>query len=72
MVAGKLANLPAYRPTVSASIEALTQRQAAELLNVSRPSVQRAREVLDHGVPELVAAVERVEMVMRFHERTVE
>lgn len=73
LVAGKLANLE-RGANQHASIDAstVTQTQAAELLNVSRPSVQRAREVLDHGAPELVAAVERVEMVMRFHERTVE
>lgn len=60
MVAGKLANLE-RGANQHASIDAstVTQTQAAELLNVSRKSVQRAREVLDHGAPELVAAVER-------------
>jgi len=65
MVAGKLANLrDGQRADLAASIDApsITQSQAAELLNVSRPSVQRAREVLDHGAPELVAAVERGEV----------
>lgn len=62
MVAAKLATMNRGRPAENASIEAFTQRQAAELLNVSRPSVQRAREVLDNGTPELVAAVERGEV----------
>lgn len=45
-----------------ASSEATSQRDAAEILNVSRTSVQRARQVLDDGAPELVAAVERGEV----------
>ncbi len=53
MVAARLANLPRGRPEENASIEAITQTQAADLLNVSRPSVQRAREVLDRGAPDL-------------------
>lgn len=57
MVAGRLATLP-KGANQHASIEAPTQTQAAELLNVSRPSVQRAREVIEHGAPELVQAVE--------------
>lgn len=40
-----------------ASIDALKQDEAAKLLNVSRPSVQRARQVQEQGVPELAAAV---------------
>ena len=58
LVAGKLANLQDGRH--AASIEAaVSQPAAAKLLNVGRASVQRAREVIDHGVPELVRAVER-------------
>lgn len=57
MVAGRLATLP-KGTNQHASIEAPTQTQAADLLNVSRPSVQRAREVIEHGAPELMQAVE--------------
>lgn len=59
MVAGRLANLPAGRPSETASIDAVSQSKAAELLNVGRASVQRAREVIDNGAPALVEAVER-------------
>jgi ParB family chromosome partitioning protein len=58
MVAGKIATLE-RGANQHASIEAPSQTAAAELLNVSRPSVQRARQVIDSGAPELVQAVER-------------
>jgi hypothetical protein len=59
MVAAKLANMRQGARTDLASIEATSQSDAAEMLNVSRAGVQRAREVLDKGAPELVQAVER-------------
>ncbi len=43
----------------AASFEAATQSEAADLLNVSRSAVQRARIVLEDGPPELVEAVEQ-------------
>jgi ParB-like chromosome segregation protein Spo0J len=42
----------------------VTQADAAKLLNVGRASVQRAREVIDHGAPELVGQVERGEIAV--------
>lgn len=42
-----------------AQICAPSQSEAADLLNVSRRSVQHASKVLDEGTPELVKAVER-------------
>jgi N6-adenosine-specific RNA methylase IME4/ParB-like chromosome segregation protein Spo0J len=58
MVASKLATLP-RGANQHASIEAPSQEEAAGLLNVGRASVQRAREVQEHGAPELVHAVEQ-------------
>ena len=59
MVAAKLAGMNEGRPSKTASIEAVSQTQAASMLNVSRSAVQRANEVHTTGTPELVEAVER-------------
>lgn len=59
MVAARLANMRQGARTDLASIDATSQTEAAELLNVLRPSVQRARTVIESGSPEVVAAVER-------------
>jgi hypothetical protein len=65
MVAAKLANLPKHIHKDDASIEAsVSQTDAADLLNVSRSAVQRAKVVQDHGVPELTQAVERGEVAV--------
>jgi len=61
MVFARLATLPKGANQHTA-IAVPTQSQAAELLNVSIDTGQRAKRVLDHGVPELVAAVERGEV----------
>lgn len=74
MVAARLANLKSGQRAdqaaqicagVDSGSEALppvvTQTQAADLLGVSRRSVQHARVVIEHGAPELVAAVEQGE-----------
>lgn len=62
LIATKIANLQSgqCQPRgLGASIEApVTQPEAAARLNVSRPSVQRARKVLEKGGPELVKEVE--------------
>lgn len=58
MVASKIATLDAHRPAGSTAIAALPQPAAAKMLNVSVDSIQRARQVQDHGAPALVAAVE--------------
>jgi ParB-like chromosome segregation protein Spo0J len=59
LVAAKLATLSGGRPSKTARKQAVTQTDAAALLGVGRTTVQGARQVLDRGVPGLVAAVER-------------
>lgn len=58
MVAARIADLDRGRPMVNAPIGAFTQPAAADALSVGHRSVQRARVVLDHGTPELIAAVD--------------
>jgi hypothetical protein len=65
MVAAKLANITGTgRPTAKiASNEAIiSQTDAAEMLNVSRASVQRAAKVIKDGVTELAEKVDAGEM----------
>lgn len=75
MVAGKLAKLKdgqrADRQGASKDAATVSQSEAARLLNVSRPSVQRARQVLDHGAPEVIKAVERGEVSVTSAARAV-
>jgi hypothetical protein len=61
MVAARLANLrDGQRKTASPIGErAVSQADAAKMLNVGRRSVQRAVEVRDQGAPEFIAAVDR-------------
>jgi ParB-like chromosome segregation protein Spo0J len=59
LVAAKLATLSGGRPSKTARKQAVTQTDAAAMLGVGRTTVQGARQVLDRGVPELVATVER-------------
>ncbi len=59
MVAARIATLTEGRPSKTASIEAVSQDDAADLMNVGRSSVQRAREVLEEGAEELIAAVDQ-------------
>jgi hypothetical protein len=58
MVAAKIATMAEGRPRETASIDAVSQPQAAELLNVSRMSVQRAKNVQASGDEKLIAEVE--------------
>ncbi len=57
MVAARLATLP-HGTNQHAQICAPTQEAAADLLNVSRRTVQHARTVIDHGSQELASAVD--------------
>jgi ParB-like chromosome segregation protein Spo0J len=57
LIAAQLATFAHGGDRSKASIDALTQKEAAELLNVSEPSVERAVKVLKNGAPALVQAV---------------
>lgn len=56
--ADKLVNLKPGRPAKTGSIEPVSASRAADLLNVGRETVKRARQVRERGVPELGRAVE--------------
>ena len=59
MIAARMANAPQGARTDLASIDArLTDGRAAKLLNISEPTVERAKAVLRQGTPELIAAVD--------------
>jgi N6-adenosine-specific RNA methylase IME4/ParB-like chromosome segregation protein Spo0J len=62
MIAADLTNLGEGRPGKTAQICAVSQQHAAELLNVSRRSVQHAVDVRDHAIPEIAAAVRQGHM----------
>lgn len=57
MIAAKLATLGEGRPRKTASIEAVSQREAAEKMEVGRSSVQRAKKVKERGTDALQEAV---------------
>lgn len=57
-MADKIATLREGRPSKTAQTCAVSQDEAAKKLNVSRRTIQKARVVLEKGVPELQAAVE--------------
>lgn len=57
-VAAALANLERGRPQENPSIEGISQSKAAELLNVSVASVERAAKVQREGTPELRSVVQ--------------
>lgn len=59
MVAAKIATLEKGQRQDRSIDLSTTQDEAATLLNVSVPSVKRARQVLTDGTPELVTAVEQ-------------
>jgi ParB-like chromosome segregation protein Spo0J len=59
IIAARLATLADGQRQVGKFADVPTQAEAASILNVGERSVRSAREVLDEGAPELVAAVER-------------
>lgn len=65
MVAARLARLPLGSNQHSPIGEpSLPCSEAATLLNVGKRSVERARDVVAHGIPELVTAVDRGEVAV--------
>jgi len=64
MVAARIANLKRGRPELNISIDLFTQPDAAKALNVSVPTVKRAKEVLAEGAPSLVQAVDSGEVAV--------
>ncbi|WP_157008463.1 hypothetical protein [Xenophilus azovorans] len=67
-VAAKLANIQVgqfagnqHVPSANLRTPQVSQEQAADLLNVSRRSVQAAAKVLHQGAPSLIEAVKRGE-----------
>ena len=58
MIAAKIANLQHGGDRSKPSNDGLSAEKAASLLNVSPASAERAKQVKDHGVDMLVAAVE--------------
>ena len=64
-IATKLATLGKGKPSDdNTQICVFTQKQAAEMLQVSPRTVQHARTVLDHGSQELIEAVEQGEVAV--------
>ena len=57
LIAAQLATFTHGGDRSKASIDALSQKEAAQLLNVSEPSVERAVKVFKNGVPALAEAV---------------
>lgn len=71
MIATKLANRP-HGDQSDAPIGASSQDEAAEMLNVSRRAVQRAKVVQEKGTPEEIAAVESGEAAVSAIAETVQ
>ena len=59
MAGAKLATMPQGSRTDLASIDARSDAEAAALMNVGEATIERAKAVRAHGIPELIAAVEQ-------------
>lgn len=74
MVAAKLAKLKRgdnQHREKHPSIEVPSTEQAAVMLNVGRASVERARQVLEHGSKEIIEAVEQGQLPVSFTAKVV-
>jgi predicted DNA-binding protein (UPF0251 family) len=72
MIAAELATMRQGARTDLASIEAMSQAEAANRLNVSRSGVQRAALVRDKAIPEIAAAVRQGHMSVSVAARVAE
>jgi excisionase family DNA binding protein len=59
MIAAKLANLDRGRPEENPPIGGIRAKQASEMLNIGKRSIERARVVQSKAAPELKTAVEK-------------
>lgn len=64
LVSAKISTMGKGRPQNNPPIGGVSAAEAAQLMNVGTRSVERAKTVLNHGSPELVAAVERGEVTV--------
>ncbi|MBM3789929.1 MAG: hypothetical protein FJW35_06200 [Acidobacteria bacterium] len=62
LIAEQIATLGDGQKKAGAQICAASQPEAAEILKVSRRTVQLARKIVDRGVPDLVRAVKQAEV----------
>lgn len=65
MIAARLATLPQGRPKKTATSSGLSQSQASHLQDVSVAGVRLAKNVIERGTPELVAAVDQGEVTVK-------
>jgi hypothetical protein len=52
MIAARIATMDRGRPKLNGGIPLINQSEAAEMVNVDRSTVQRARKVLEKGTSE--------------------
>lgn len=71
MVAANLANMPEGRPETTARIQAVSQSDAAEKLNVSRNTVQQAVKINREASPEIIEKVRSGEISINAAAKTI-
>jgi hypothetical protein len=66
-VGAKLANMPAHRPNKYANLHtsSVSRAQAAEMLNVSKRSVNTAKKIQEEAIPEIIEKVDVGDMSLR-------
>src|SRR6056297_119296 len=69
LIAAKMATLKHGQRKAGDTSNDVSQGDAAELLSVSVPQVQRAKHVIEHGSKELIAAVESESITVSMAEK---